>query len=333
LGRHLQKLQKYKERKMRVFIAGATGVLGRRLIQQFRAQGDTVVGLVRGSVGERAVTSLGGEGRHANLFDADALAHAAEGCDVVIHAATSIPVKTKPTPEDWEMNDQIRRNGTRALTDCAAKIGARLYIQQSVIWVARPLDGSFFDEDSPSCPDSVSVSALDGENIAREAGAQSGFDVTVLRCGWFYGADAPHTKVFADSLRKRQLPIISNGNAVWACLHLDDAASAFLTAAKAKQSGIWHIVDDYPVRVRDFIKYFAERLAAPSPLHVPVWLARLAAGSYATDFFTLSSRTSNSRFRRDFGWIPQFPSFKEGIDQSVANWSLEETLHKKENVG
>lgn len=305
---------------MRVFIAGATGVLGRRLIQQFRAQGDTVICLVREAVGERVVKSLGGESRYVDLFDADALAHAAEGCEVVIHAATSIPVKAKPTPKDWEMNDHIRRAGTRALTACTAKIGARLYIQQSVIWVARPLDGSFFDEDSRPCPDSISVSALDGETIAREAGAQSGFDVTVLRCGWFYGDDAPHTKGFADSLRKRQLPIIGNGNAIWACLHLDDAARAFLSAAKVKQSGVWHIVDDHPVRVKDFIKYFAERLTAPSPLYVPAWLARLVAGAYATDFFTLSSRTSNARFRRDFGWVPQFPTFKEGIDQCVASW-------------
>lgn len=318
---------------MRVFIAGATGVLGRRLIQQFRAQGDTVICLVRSAVGERVVTSLGGESRYADLFDADALANVAEGCDTVIHAATSIPVKTKPTLKDWEMNDQIRRAGTRALTDCATKIGARLYIQQSVIWVARPPDGSFFDEDSAPCPDSLLTSALDGENIAREAGAQSGFDVTVLRCGWFYGDDVPHTKVFAEGLRKRQLPVIGDGNAVWACLHLDDAASAFLAAAKGKQSGVWHIVDDHPARVKDFIKYFAERLVVPSPFRVPVWLARLVAGSYATDFFTLSSRTLNSRFRRDFGWTPQFPTFREGIDQCVASWSLAESLHKKERMG
>lgn len=318
---------------MRVFIVGATGVLGRRLIQRFRARGDTVIGLTRSSVGEQIVTSLGGECRYGNLFDVNALAHAAEGCDVIIHAATSIPVKTRPKPKDWEMNDRIRRDGTRALADCAAKIGARLYVQQSVIWVARPLDGSFFDEDSPPCPDSASVSALDGENIAREAGERAGFNVTILRCGWFYGADTQHTKFFRDSLRKRQLPIIGDGNSVWACLHLDDAASAFLIAANAKQSGTWHILDDHPVRVLDFINYFAERLAAPSPLHVPAWLARLVAGSYSTDFFTLSSLTSNARFRRDFGWRPQFPSFKEGIDQVVASWSLEESIHTNQESG
>jgi 2-alkyl-3-oxoalkanoate reductase len=227
------------------------------------------------------------------------------------------------------MNDRIRRDGTRALTNCAAKIGARHFIQQSVIWVARPPDGSFFDEDSPPRPDSISVSALDGENIAREAGERSGYNVTILRCGWFYGPDAAHTKLFADGLRKRQLPVIGNGNSVWACLHLDDAASAFLAAAKARRSGIWHVVDDYPVRVQDFLKYFAERITAPSPLYIPVWLARLVAGPSSTDFFTRSSCTSNARFRRDFNWIPQFPSFKEGIDQCVANWSLGESLHKK----
>lgn len=308
---------------MRVFIAGATGVLGRRLIKLFRARGDSVVGLVRSSAGERTVTTLGGEPHRADLFDADALARGAEGCDVVIHAATSIPVKTRPCAKDWKMNDRIRRQGTRALTTCAAQVGAKLYVQQSVIWVARPRDGSFFDEDSPAQPDHVSRSALDGEEIAHEAGETRGFDVAILRCGWFYGADAAHTRFFAESLKARRLPIIGEGDAVWAILHLDDAASAFVTAAAAPRSGVWHVVDDRPVSVQEFLDYFAGRLKAPRPRRVPVWLARLVAGSYAVDFFTISSRTSNARFRRDFGWTPRFPTFREGIDQIVMNWTVE----------
>ena len=308
---------------MRVFIAGATGVLGRRLIKLFRARGDSVIGQVRSSTGEQIVASLGGESRRADLFDPEALARAAEGCEVIIHAATSIPVKTKPAPNDWEMNDRIRREGARALTACAAKIGAKLYIQQSVIWVARPHDGDFFDEDSPAQPDQNSRSALDGEEIAREAGEKYGFNVSVLRCGWFYGADAAHTRFFAESIRARRLPVIGKGDAVWAILHLDDAAGAFVTAATAPRSGIWHIVDDRAVSVREFLNYFAERLAAPLPRQVPAWLARLVAGSYAVDFFTTTSRTSNARFRDEFGWAPCFPTFREGIDQIVASWTAE----------
>src|SRR3954469_6737703 len=118
----------------RVFIAGATGVLGRGLLQQFREQGHEVVGLVRSPEGERLVRSLGGEPRQADLFDADALARAAEGAEVVIHAATAIPVKSRPRPEDWAINDRIRRKGTRALTQAAIRVGGKLYLQQSITW-------------------------------------------------------------------------------------------------------------------------------------------------------------------------------------------------------
>ncbi len=323
--------QRHLENDVRVFIAGATGVLGRRLVGQFCARGDTVVGVVRSSTGAQLVASLGGESRRVDLFDAEALARAAEGCEAIIHAATSIPVKTRPAAQDWEMNDRIRREGTRALTACAGRIGAQLYVQQSVIWVARPRDGSFFDEDSPAQPDQLSCSAFDGGEIAREAGEKYGFNVSVLRCGWFYGADAAHTRFFAESLRARRLPVIGKGDAVWAILHLDDAACAFVAAATAPRSGLWHVVDDQPVSVREFLNYFAERLGAPRPGRVPPWLGRLVAGSYAVDFFTTSSRTSNAGFRREFGWTPRFPTFREGIDDIVASWGAEGFIPRDEN--
>ncbi|WP_049772364.1 NAD-dependent epimerase/dehydratase family protein [Rhodothermus marinus] len=145
---------------MQVFIAGATGVLGRRLVRRFRARGDRVVGLVRSPEGAQKVRELGGELRQASLFDAEALARAADGCDVVIHAASAIPVRTRVRPQDWAMNDRIRREGTRALTTCAARIGARCYVQQSVVWVNSPPDDRFFDEETPRARTSPHVRPL-----------------------------------------------------------------------------------------------------------------------------------------------------------------------------
>jgi nucleoside-diphosphate-sugar epimerase len=289
------------EEEVRVFVAGATGVLGRRLVREFCARGDSVVGLVRSPAGEQLVASLGGESRRADLFDAEALARAAEGCEVIVHAATSIPVKTRPGPKDWQMNDRIRREGTRALAACAAKVGAKLYLQQSVIWIARPADGSPFDEDAPAEPDPVSRSAFDGEEIAGEAGGKHGFDVSVLRCGWFYGADAAHTRFFADGLRARRLPVIGKGDAVRAILHLDDAADAFVAASAAPRSGLWHVVDDRPVSVREFMDYFAERLAAP-PAEAGSGLAGASGGGvvcrrFLHHIFTDLERAVPPRFR------------------------------------
>jgi nucleoside-diphosphate-sugar epimerase len=312
-----------KQAIMRVLIAGATGVLGRNLIRQFLARGHCVVGLARDDKREGIIRSLGGQSRRADIFDADSLARAAVEADVVIHAATSIPLKNRTSQADWEMNDRLRRDGTRALTACAARIGARLYLQQSITWVARPEDGSFFDEESPPHTDGVTLSALDGEQLAFEAGVRHGFQVSVLRCGLFYGPDSAHTKMFRQELARRRMPIIGSGDAVWSCIHTEDAANAFVTSAEGCREGLWHIVDDHPVKAKEFLTAFAERLGAPRPLRVPVWLARIVAGQYAVSFFTTSFRTSNARFRRDFGWSPRYPTYREGLEQIINAWRAE----------
>jgi nucleoside-diphosphate-sugar epimerase len=305
---------------MRVFIAGATGVLGRGLIRQFRTRGHEVVGLARRPEGEEIVRALGGQPRHADLYNADELARAAEGSDVVIHAATAIPLTTRPRPVDWANNDRVRREGTEALSQTAARIGARLYLQQSITWVARPPDGAPFDEDSPPRPDAMTQSALDGERIALEAGRQTCLVVGVLRCGWFYGPDSPHTRMMADGLRKRSLPIIGDGEAVWSCLHTDAAAGAFVDAAEAGRGGRWHVVDDRPATAKEFLTAFAHRLGALPPRRAPEWLVRLIAGRYAVEFLTASTRTSNARIRQDLGWSPRYATFEEGLDQVMTRW-------------
>jgi nucleoside-diphosphate-sugar epimerase len=311
---------------VKVFIAGATGVLGRRLIKQFRERGAEVVGLARNSQNETIIRACGGQSRSGDIFHVDSLARAAEGANVIVHAATAIPTGKKPQPKEWQTNDQIRREGTRALAECAARTGAKKLLVQSITWVARPADQSAFDEDSPFHTDPVSQSAAEMETIARESGERQGLDVTVLRCGWFYAADAAHTRYFGETLASRKLPIIGKGDAVWSWIHVDDAASAFVAAANGNKSGVWHIVDNQPVLSADYLRYFAAHLGAPAPRHVPAWLARLLAGSAAVDFMTSSTRTSNERFRRDFGWAPRFPSYKEGLAEVISCWRAENFL-------
>jgi nucleoside-diphosphate-sugar epimerase len=279
-----------------------------------------VIGQVRSAKAENAVKEAGGEPRHADLFDAESLARAAEGCDTVIHAATAIPVKQKTIPADWAMNDHIRRKGTRCLTEAAAKIGAKTYLQQSIAWVARPKDDSPFDEDSALVPDPTIQSAIDAEAIAREAESAEGFTVGILRGGYFYDCESAHTQMLAAALRKRQLPIMGKGEAMWAMIHSDDAASAYLAASEKPRSGIWHVVDNELVEASTFLKEFAARLGAPSPRRVPVWLARWFAGQQAVEYFTRSTRTTNARFRHDFGWSPRYPTYREGLQQIIAAW-------------
>jgi nucleoside-diphosphate-sugar epimerase len=153
---------------VKVFIAGATGVLGRSLIQQFRERGHSVIGMARSAKNEDTIRKFGGESRRADLFDADSLARAAEGADVIVHAATAIPTSTKPRPEDWKTNDRIRRDGTRALAQAAGRVGARQLLVQSITWVARPENQSAFDEDSPPHTDFITRSTVEMETIARD---------------------------------------------------------------------------------------------------------------------------------------------------------------------
>jgi len=308
---------------MKVFIAGASGVLGRRLVRQLTTRGHSVIGQVRSVKAESVVKAAGGEPRHADLFDVESLSKAAEGCDTVIHAATAIPAKQKPAPADWAMNDHIRRKGTRCLTEAVAKIGAKTYLQQSITWVARPKDDSPFDEDFPVVSDPAIQSAIDAETIAREAGSLDGFTVAILRGGYFYDSESAHTRMIAEGLRKRQMPIMGTGEAVWAMIHTDDAASAFVAVAEQPKNGVWHVVDNELVAVRAFLSEFAARLGAPPPRRIPVWLAKWLAGQDAVAYFTRSTRTTNARLRRDFAWTPRYLSYHEGLDQILAAWKAE----------
>jgi len=309
---------------MRVFIAGATGVLGRRMVRQFTERNHRVVGLARDEKGRQTIERLGAEAVVGDIFDAGSMAAAVGRADAVIHAATAIPTKVSSSRADWALNDRLRREGTRALTEAAARLGAKTYVQQSIVWVARPADDSFFDERTRvGRPDEVYRSAFDGEQIAAEAGRKFGFNVSVLRCGGFYAPDAYHTRAFARGLLKRRLPLIGGGRAVSANLHADDAAGAFVAAAEAGRSGLWHVTDDEPTTIRDMLFEFAGRLGAPAPRSIPLWLARWFVWKGVIDFFTRSTRTSNRLFREEFGWSPRFPSFRAGLGEVVAAWRAE----------
>ncbi len=308
---------------MKIYITGATGVLGKRLVRELVSRGHSVTGMVRSAQGEELVNSLGGNPSRAGLFDKEALLPAVEGSDVVIHAATSIPVKARMKLEDFALNDRIRREGTQILTECAVKAGAKKLIFQDVVWVARPPDGSCFDESSPVNPDRSVQSGIDGENIVLQAGEEYGFIPTVLRCGFFYGSDTAHTRTIGEGLKKRKFPIIGSGDSLWSNVHVDDAASAFVTAALEDLKGVWHVVDDSPVKVSEFLNGFAERLGTPAPRRIPEWLGRILAGSYAVNFFTTSTYTSNSKLRAGSSWSPKYPTYKEGLDQIVRDWKTE----------
>jgi len=287
------------------------------------ARGHTVVGLTRSETADATVRSQGGEPRRTDLFDPDKVTQAAKGSEIIIRASTSIPTKVRTGPRDWAMNDRIRREGTRSLLAAAARVGARAFVQESVVWAVGTLDGRPFDEQAPPSGDPVLASALDGERIAREAGSSDSIDTLVLRCGGFYSADGWHTRLLAEAVARGRPVLVGPHSPVWSMIHTEDAATAFVTAAEAPKTGVWHVVDDQPVPLGEFLGEMAKRLGARPPRRMPRWLARMVLGRYGTRILGSSFSTSNARFRRDFGWQPSFPTFAEGLDEIVASWRAE----------
>ncbi|HSK74667.1 MAG TPA: NAD-dependent epimerase/dehydratase family protein [Pyrinomonadaceae bacterium] len=303
---------------MRVFIAGATGVLGRGLIKELKKRGHKVLALARNPENAAIIENLGAVPRRGEIFDRDSMARAADGSQVVIHAATSIPTKAKISPRDWGLNDLLRREGTKNLAQAAGIIGAKTFLFQSVAWLAQPSDGSFFDETAVPNPNPVTQSALDGENIANEIGQKYNLNVGILRCGYFYGEESAQTKMLVEGLRRRRVPVVGDGAALWSNLHIEDAARAFAAAAEIHAGGLWNIVDDEPCSVKDFLRYFAENLGVRKPFRVPVWLAKLFVDPYLLKYFTVSMNTSNALAKCKLGWQPKYANYRDGINQIVS---------------
>jgi nucleoside-diphosphate-sugar epimerase len=299
-------------------------VLGRRLVRDFSSAGFEVVGLSRDERGDAAVRAGGGTPARADVYDAASLERAAEGAHVVVRAATAIPAGARLGPRHFAENARLRTEGTRALLAAARRVGAQAFLQEGIVWLARPPDGSSFDEDSPVYPDAISASMAEAEGLARAAGEDGGIVATTLRMGNFFAPDAYHTKFIARRLRARKLPVIGPGTNEFAIVHADDASAAFVAAAKAPRSGTFHVMDDKAAPIGDLLSSFARKLGAPAPRHVPKWLARLAAGRYTADFFTLPMRTSNARFKQAFPWQPRYPTFEETLDQVVASFKAGE---------
>lgn len=318
---------------MKVFITGATGVLGHRLVERLFDRGHEVVGLTRDDEGDDLVERRGGTPRRGDVLDQESLTAALGDADIVVHAATKIPTKTKPTADDWAQNARIRVEGARNVVNAAVNGSVTRVLFPSVVWVARQPDGSSFDETAQRHPDRTTQSAADAEDVFCEAAQTHGFDVGILRCGFFYAPDSAQTRQFAQQLLSRTLPIIGGGllgrqDAELSLLHADDAARAFADAVEANETGCWHVVDDEPVTVEEFICAFADMLDAPQPFRVPAWLARPLAGSDTVRMLTNPMPTSNDMIEREIGWEPMYPTYREGLQQVVETWTNNGTLRK-----
>lgn len=317
---------------MRVFIAGATGVIGRRLVDRLADRGHEVIGLVRDDDGAALVEERGGAPRYGDALDPETLAPAMEGAEAVVAAQTALPVKDKPTDDDWARNDRVRVEGTRNLL-AAADESVERFLFPSVVWVARQPDGSAFDERADRHPDRATRSAADTEDLLRDAASERGFDLAILRLGFLYAPDAGHTRQMGEQLLSGDLPVVGGGplgrrDGVLSLLHAEDAAAAFADAIDASATGLYHVVDGESVTTADLFSAFAAELGAPEPRRIPGWLARFFVGKEQVNVFTKPFPTDADRFRRNVGWEPTYSTYREGLTQVIDAWESDGTIRE-----
>lgn len=304
---------------MRVFLAGATGAIGRRLVPMLLEEGHQVTGMTRSAEKADAVQASGAEPAVCDALDRQALTDAVRSArpDAVVHQLTAIPQRIDPRKieRDFALTDRLRTEGTHNLLAAARAAEVSRIVAQSVAFVYEPTDaGSVHGEDDPLYRDAPPAFERTLGAVKELERAIAAADGTVLRYGYFYGSGTAISSEgsFAAQARRRQLPVVGGGTGVWPFIHIDDAARATV-AALAGPAGVYNIVDDDPAPVSDWIPSFCHAVGAPKPLRVPAWLARLAAGSYGVLTMTSAEGASNARAKQQLGWTPRYPSWREGF--------------------
>jgi nucleoside-diphosphate-sugar epimerase len=291
---------------LRIFLAGATGALGSRLVPQLVARGHHVTGTTRSN--PDAVRALGAEPAVLDPLDAAAVreAVAAARPDVVVHQLTALAGLNLGRDFDkaFAMTNRLRTEGTDNLI--AAANGSRLVWQSYAGWPVAREGGTMKTEDDPLDREPPRDARQSLEAIRHLEAAVTERGGIVLRYGGFYG---PGTSIVeggehVEMLRKRRLPVGGDGAGIWSLVHIDDAAAATVAAIEGGPGGIYNIVDDDPVPASELIPALAAAFGAPPPRHVPGWLVRLAAGPQALSLMTRARGASNAKAKRELAWAP-----------------------------
>ncbi len=305
---------------MRVFLAGATGVIGQRLVPVLLGAGHEVTAMTRSAQRAQGLREQGAEAVVCDALDPSAVAAAVSGArpHAVIHQLTSIPQRVNPRTleRDFALNDRLRTEGTRLLVDAARAAGAERIIAQSIAFAYAPgpsgaihseRDPLFLDAPEPFRRSARAVAEL--ERTVRDANG------TVLRYGYFYGGRSAISSggSTAQDVSRRRLPIVGTGAGVWSFIHVDDAASATLAALTATETATYNVVDDEPAPVSQWLPALAEAIGAPKPRHVPAWIARFVAGPYGVQVMTRAQGASNALVKSALAWTPAHPSWREGF--------------------
>ena len=306
---------------MRVFVAGATGLIGRRVIEQLLERGDdhVVTGLARHEERAKPLQEAGAGIAIADAFDGEMMrgVFATAQPDVIVNQLTELPSRIDPgrAPEQFADNDRIRIEGTRNLIVASRHYGSRRIITQSIAFAYRPEGDGAKDEDAPLYLDApppwgATVAAVaDMEQQVMEA---RGMDGVVLRYGTLYGPGTwydPDGGQVAEAVREGRVPLIGDGRGMGSFIHVDDAASAAV-AALDSPPGIYNIVDDDPIAMREWLPLYARLVGGPEPERITREEGLERAGFTEVHRMTEQRAASNARARERLGWKPEHASWR-----------------------
>ncbi|MEO3827795.1 NAD(P)-dependent oxidoreductase [Actinomadura sp. B10D3] len=307
---------------MKVLVAGATGAMGKELLPRLVDAGNKVFAMVRSDSAEAEAARLGAVPVIADALDRAQVEAAVRKADpeVIVHQLTAIGrIDTRRFERSFAATDRLRIEGTDNLLAAARAVGVRRFVAQSngAFTYARTGGPVKSEEDpldrSPVAPMASMIAAIEHlEKAVLDAGWTEGI---VLRYGAFYGPGtsmAPGSEQL-EMIRKRRFPIVGDGGGVWSFVHIADAAEATLAAVENGGRGVYNIVDDDPAPVAEWLPAVAAMLGAKKPMRVPRFVGRLAAGEAGVVLMTGLRGASNAKARRELGWHPAHPTWREGL--------------------
>jgi len=312
---------------MRIFIAGATGAVGCRLVPRLVHAGHAVTGLTRTPAKAGLIRELGAEPVVADALDESAIhaAVAAARPDVIVHELTDLKGASdlRRFDRSFASSNRLRTEGTDHLLAAARACGVKRMVAQSFCgWPYARSGGWVKSEEESLDPDPPQEMRRTLEAIRyleRVVTSSDAPEGVVLRYGAFYGADTGmFDPALIEQVRKRRVPLIGGGTAWWSFVQMDDAAEATALAVE-RGRGIYNIVDDDPAPVHEWLPAIAAMLGAKPPFHLPAWFARLAAGDHLVAMMTQARAGSNAKAKRELDWSPRYPSWRQGFAEIIAH--------------